>query len=155
MSSERCRAGDFVVRLISGGVGADARFEFGDAVFLSAGYFHAGNDQPELLRSAGLRDVIERTPPHRLDGRFNRGVRGHQNYGYPRRETQNFLEQIETALLAQSQVEQHHVECSVPQCIQGGGAIGRERNIVPHCLNRGAQCKPDVLFVINNENPHD
>ena len=64
-----------------GGLGAEAGLEFGDAILEAACFFRAGEELADLLRGAGLGEIIESAAAHGLDGGLDGGVGGDHDNG--------------------------------------------------------------------------
>ncbi len=137
------------------GLGAEAGLELGDAILEPARFFRAGEDLADLLRGAGLGEVIERAAAHGLDGGLDGGEGGDNDDREARREIEERREEIEPALLAELEIEEGHVEPAggFEQC-DGGVGGGSHFDIMAEGLDGYAEGIADIAFVINDEDAH-
>ena len=109
---------------------------------------------PDLRRRERLGQVVERTPPHRLDRVVDAPVGRDDHHGHPRRTSQAGLHQVETRLAAQPEVHQRNIESrsldQLRRVHDPRGVFDR----MAHRLEGNPEGRPNIRLVINDEDSH-
>jgi hypothetical protein len=109
---------------------------------------------PDLGRGKRLGQIVKRTPPHRLDRRVDRGVRRDHHDRQPGELAQQRLQEVETRLDAELQINQRDIMNGVLDGANRLGPRGRLRDRVPRGLQRRPERPANVGLVVDNQHPH-
>ena len=137
-----------------GNLGRNLLFQVIHAVLKAAEPQDTLQHRPHLRRRERLGQVVERTPPHRLDGVVDAAVRRDDDDGRPGCTLQAGLHQVETRVIAEPEIHQRDVESrSLDQSRRVDDPCG-VFDRVAHRLEGESQCRPNIRLVINDEDSH-
>jgi hypothetical protein len=107
----------------------------------------------ELIDVERLFDVIERTLPHRLDGRRHRGIRrGHENL-CPVRPARKLAHELQSVHAGHLQIGDDHVVTFVHQAVQRLDGARDCIDVMPGLRQDVAHRGPRLRMIVNDQHP--
>ncbi|MCY1521973.1 hypothetical protein D9M68_568120 [compost metagenome] len=110
-----------------------------------------GRGHAQLVRAAGLDQVIGRTRLHGVHGGVHRGVRGDYHHPHPGCLDAHLRQHVETVVFAQAQVEEAEIEYLPLQQRLGLGRTGGGGHAVAFVLQAVAEGAQNGGFVIHQQ----
>ena len=131
--------------------GANLLFQHIDLNLQTTQVANLADHDAKLIGRHRLDEVVGGSPPHRLDGTFDRAKRGEDNHLQVGGQSQHFGQQIEAMLASQADVEKRHLEGSLAQESQGLITILDIGDGMAHRLQCDSHRAADVWLVVDDE----